>query len=581
MARNDIRFAQINQADFSDANQMFAMATQQMNNAIESGKQTIKDFNKVVMDRNDAVIKSFINSIPKEEWQTRQQEIQEFISGIAEKSGNMYNAGAIEEYRDGRMGTLLERDNQAMLNTQKQFLHEDFLQDQMADRILAIDRNPAGESEVKRLLSLADPEVVHRYDVKRLEQDIYNAKKMAERNEAQATWNASTIAPYKNRLETITNSIERLRAMRDYAPAEEKEAINERITALDTALNNWMSQLPKGVDAIHGIFNKARIDQPKLVNENMKFKSDLSTAQTNREVAKANMQMEAEYKAKQLELREKEVKLQEQVQLGHLSLDEARVQLEEWKIANGLVNGGKGGSGSGGGKSDDKPNKELAENGYPQVYDLQSDADAPNKIRTAFRSNIVAEVEAEASKLNAQTFNEFINSKDSNLNEYLTKSEGILGYSRLQQLQSAMAQYESDRKVKLSDFEKIELVKTLNTKQSGINDWTTRGDNPMAFIVRHLPTIQNTYTSKLKEATLRAGTKHRNILQKYYHLSETELYNLLQDSGGVGDAINAIPSNKQNTAKAHNALVKKAQEEKKKREKGLEFDPVSGVAIIK
>ena len=137
MARNDIRFGQAGQADFSQANAMFRISQEQLNNALATGKSTLDEINKAVTANNDAKIKQFINSFGKDELEANRDTINEFIKDVGLHSGNMYSRNEIEEYHDKRMNDLIARDNTHMLNKEKALQHENILANHEADKFVA------------------------------------------------------------------------------------------------------------------------------------------------------------------------------------------------------------------------------------------------------------------------------------------------------------------------------------------------------------------------------------------------------------------------------------------------------------
>lgn len=137
MARNDIRFGQAGQADFSQANAMFRISQEQLNNALATGKSTLDEINKAVTANNDAKIKQFINSFGKDELEANRDTINEFIKDVGLHSGNMYSRNEIEEYHDKRMNDLIARDNTHMLNTEKRLQHENTLANHEANKFVA------------------------------------------------------------------------------------------------------------------------------------------------------------------------------------------------------------------------------------------------------------------------------------------------------------------------------------------------------------------------------------------------------------------------------------------------------------
>ena len=137
MARNDIRFGQAGQADFGQANAMFRISQEQLNNALATGKSTLDEINKAVTANNDAKIKQFINSFGKDELEANRDTINKFIQDVGLHSGNMYSRNEIEEYHDKRMNDLIARDNTHMLNKEKVLQHENILANHEADNLVA------------------------------------------------------------------------------------------------------------------------------------------------------------------------------------------------------------------------------------------------------------------------------------------------------------------------------------------------------------------------------------------------------------------------------------------------------------
>lgn len=137
MARNDIRFGQAGQADFSQANAMFRISQEQLNNALATGKSTLDEINKAVTANNDAKIKQFINLFGKDELEANRDTINKFIQDVGLHSGNIYSRNEIEEYHDKRMNDLIARDNTHMLNKEKALQHENTLANHEADNLVA------------------------------------------------------------------------------------------------------------------------------------------------------------------------------------------------------------------------------------------------------------------------------------------------------------------------------------------------------------------------------------------------------------------------------------------------------------
>lgn len=518
MARNDIRFAQINQADFSDANQMFAMATQQMNNAIESGKQTIKDFNKVVMDRNDAVIKSFINSIPKEEWQTRQQDIQEFISGIAEKSGNMYNAGAIEEYRDGRMDTLITRDNAQMKNYLAKAEFDDFKDTELAKELVAHSRTPEGAVQVNALLNKVPDTVAYKYDDLKTKDDLDKIKSLTNKNIAQAEYANSTVAGVDGIIKNaVTALADSTIALQNAKSPEEQAKILQSHNANKQALQNLTKQYPDGKNAISKMFGDAVANATKRQTEQSKTaftqavekqKLDLLTAKTKADIE-------------------------------NMSYTQA---LNAEKFAHEVATGGSGNSGSGGSNKKTEFDKEVEKSGYPSKSSLT--ADSPHIIRSNFQSNVNASMQAKKVELDSVNYGEWLHKEHKNLPKYLTDRESFWYESRLTQLQTAFNTYATAQGGRpLKDYEKIELTKILANEQKGMNDWLTHSDNPIDFINRNLRNIEQKYQNEVALAGRAKASEDMNTLRKAYGLTDNQLLDIILSSGGIGDTAGVIPKN--------------------------------------
>lgn len=154
MARNDIRFGQAGQADFSQANAMFRISQEQLNNALATGKSTLDEINKAVTANNDAKIKQFINSFGKDELEANRDTINEFIQDVGLHSGNMYSRNEIEEYHDKRMNDLIARDNTHMLNKEKALQHENILANHEADKFvtgITTYLNDSNKTEAQKL----------------------------------------------------------------------------------------------------------------------------------------------------------------------------------------------------------------------------------------------------------------------------------------------------------------------------------------------------------------------------------------------------------------------------------------------
>lgn len=131
MAR-EIEFRPVAQADFSNANSLYALSAEQFNKALATAQNTVNDFSKAVTARNDATIKNFINSLPKDELINNPDKVNNFIKDIGLTTGNMYSAGDIENYRDNRVSTLIARDNANLENQENKLKIDEFAKEVLA-----------------------------------------------------------------------------------------------------------------------------------------------------------------------------------------------------------------------------------------------------------------------------------------------------------------------------------------------------------------------------------------------------------------------------------------------------------------
>lgn len=560
MARNDIRFAQAQQADFSDANAMFQVATNQMNKAVESGKHLVDSYNKEVTARNDALIKGFINSIPKEEWQHSQQDIQEFISSVAEKSGNMYSAGAIEEYRDGRMDTLITRDNAQMKNFIAGEEFNDFKDTQLAEELVAHSRTPDGARQVNALLERLPDTVAHRYDELKIKYDTDKLKSLTGKNVAEAEYNDSTVAGQSgvitNLANNFTSAIENAKYTTD---PDKKQAYVSQASEARKAIDGFIASNPQAKNAVMKAINGATPNATKTAQTD-------STTAFNQSMAR----FKADLDEKKLDLAVQEAKDRSAYQAGNLALQTERLAHD---IANGGNNGGSGLS-----KATTELDKVTKKAGYPTKNELTQDS--PFKIRNAFQNNVQSAMRAKESELNNVTYSDYLAKESKDFPKHITEKESFSRYSRLEHLQNAFNEYEKVTGGKqLTNYEKIGLTKLLarGDKRNSINEWGTYKDNPIDFIKRNLKAIKVQYQNEVVLAGRAKAGEEMQIIRNAYELTENQALDIILSDGGIGDVADVLP---ENSLKSYTAFAN-ARTQQRGSEKGNTKKKVGEGTVLK
>lgn len=126
MARNDIRFAQANQADFGQANQMYLQSMNALNNAVAGLQDTTKTFGEAVTKKNTAIAKDMVNQLSLEDWNNpeKRADLEARLTAFNQSVGNALDTTQLVDHKQGNYQRLLEDSNAYFKNRQNQ--HIDF-----------------------------------------------------------------------------------------------------------------------------------------------------------------------------------------------------------------------------------------------------------------------------------------------------------------------------------------------------------------------------------------------------------------------------------------------------------------------
>lgn len=532
MART-IDFKGVAQADFSDANQAFLLASNALDNAIKSGKQTVKEFNDTVVANNDAVIKEFINSIPKEDWHNRQEDINQFINQISNQSGKMFSRSAVADYKDNRLGVLQKQDEATMTHLEKEQKHQEFDENVQVNKLIASAYNdPTKFNDVRVLAHSISPSVGAKFDKGYTQEQTVRNEMGSKLNDSTAQFGASSIAPVQNAIEDI--AIERAELANSLAnltdPNQQAQA-KARIAKLDSLLQQYGQTYPNGQDAITGIIRKADTNQRNYIDgrNDKAFAQQVQQGQLNNQTKQTDANITNQEKQTAIDMAELAIKAQENEEKN------SKIKVENL-LKNPLY-------------------KQVASLGYP----LENSDDFDFKVRNSFQANIATAVKTKQSELNSLKFTDWLSKNKKDLSKYMTENEGYFWDSRLQNLLQEFNEYPKAKNGRqLTDYEKIELVKLIDSRGYGLKDWLSHSDSPNEFINRALPTISQKYQNELALAGRATASKQLGLLKEAYGVDENQLMQLLLKDKGIGNATALIPEETLKSYTAYQTLINQA-----------------------
>lgn len=122
MARNDIRFAQANQADFGQANALYLQSMQALNNAVTGLQDTAKTFGDAVTKKNTATAKDMINQLSLDDWNNpeKRQQLHQDLQAFNDRMGNAVHFDEIVKHKQDNHQRLLQDSNAYYQNKQNQ-----------------------------------------------------------------------------------------------------------------------------------------------------------------------------------------------------------------------------------------------------------------------------------------------------------------------------------------------------------------------------------------------------------------------------------------------------------------------------
>ena len=485
MARNDIRFGQAGQADFSQANAMFRISQEQLNNALATGKSTLDEINKAVTANNDAKIKQFINSFGKDELEANRDTINEFIQDVGLHSGNMYSRNEIEEYHDKRMNDLITRDNTHMLNKEKALQHENILANHEADKFVAGITsllNDPNKTEVQRQKVIDDMIAEARqagssdmtlayankgaYDVWGKSIDGQLGRLTGTNNIADGYLNqiVGLFEPLAREVTNAQTHLDNVVASRDSYPnaqaydqavAEAKKALQTSQANVHAFMSANESKIPMGMQM--GKFNESVANileqQAKASQQSHKMNMDIAELE-RKEKATNNAFMLGMTNAG---ISQQRANQDGAYQQGQLDLGGAKLVAD----INGLTSGGNGGKTK---LNKDNPNYEtLTKLGINSdgSYDVKEFA---NKYASAMQS---LKTKTEAQK-NAVKYNDWI------MNEGANYAKAIHDTNTPSPFEDNLSEIQDTFPAGASEYEKIEIVKAYgNNPRYPINKKNT------------------------------------------------------------------------------------------------------------
>lgn len=302
-----IEFRPIQQANFSDSNQALALSYDQYDKAIKQANSVADYFNQVVNNRNEAEIQGYINSIPQDEWQARQGEIDAKIAQIAEQSGNQFDPKVINTYRDLRYPTLLERDTKEMAHTTaKQVFGAEQLAwanrakeyaktpEEMAqiDAILEKYSNPQTQAQAHAVQDTLATEIFNNQTNKlQAEQGLVKARLFDE------------LPAFENTVQKLT----RQSAILGITPQEHKdyERIKNQVAQFQNQVNSYLNNpkyTPTQTAIFQNVLNQKYPEAFELISKMNKDRQAQANKDRDYELDKYKAQNTANYQQGQLEI---------------------------------------------------------------------------------------------------------------------------------------------------------------------------------------------------------------------------------------------------------------------------------------
>lgn len=520
MARTDIQFGQQRQADFGQANSMFATASELMGLALQNGKATLDEINKAVTANNDAKIKQFINSFSKEELAQNKDTINEFMTVLDKETGGMFSKDKAIDYHDNRMGELIARDNSRMLNDEKTEQHKDIMagftaRDAISKITPEIYANPTG-TETQKLFDglvsrmrqegandLAIAHLVREFDPMRSKaldsQTNYgiSQQKNAEQNIYPEMGDILTLSNERKNIEALNNELGVKYqfgqiSQEDYT--QQKTLLDGKAKELDTRLGQFF-----GTDNSY-----ARTARMKAFNDLVSGEADNTSFDNALELAKLNRSIMQD-------------KRQHEIALGNLGVAQQNADTKSAELALDALNpnrgsGGNGGSGNSNSSSStksDKTGNEIFDNNYAQQAKVQNtDGSWSYDFRTIgnrFNARVGLAQQESAKPYMNMSYRAYVNNPD--VLKRIENSKNAQSRNMAQGFKSRWEVVNSylEKDNTLTDAQKVYIAEGLINGSFSFDTWTNMiargGDTARGEITAYVDKVVNPEIDKQKAIT--------------------------------------------------------------------------------
>lgn len=400
--------------NFSDGNNMFHGAIENMNQAFKTGIDTANTFGQNVRDRNQAVLDSIINGIIQEDLAKpdTQLALSNIIRDMEHNSAGMIDLDKAFGAIDKRGSVLVDRNNAQLENQENQIKAQNMQDTNSAKRLVAMDNilsnmranDPNREmltAEFNSEFSKSSPMVKTLFGEQAESKQIADIDRGTQRNTSNYNFIQSVAKPLENQIATI---------------AEHEVQANDIISNPNST--------PEQVAQAKEILANVTTQRTGLFKQGVSYDTYIGAVNKAKGNATQQKQKEREYS-----LDERKVGIQDKIADATIKNNENRTAIEASKAVLTASGGGSGGS-------NDNPNKPVNASeekaytlGYtPDVISTKG-INAP-ALKTKFFSNLNAFASNENALKNNVSYKAYKEGKDAKdiLKNPIAKDTGSWGY---------------------------------------------------------------------------------------------------------------------------------------------------------
>lgn len=564
-----ITWQNLPQTNFTDSNQMTALAMQAWDNALKTAQTTVANASDSIKNQNEAKLQQFINSIPKEDWQASQEQINDEIAKVASQTGNMFDPKVIEAYRDGRGNTLITRDNTRLQNEEnalalgnKQLadnvdktVQKLISYDEIIDTATGQDSLEAQTAKAHLMEQLAKDPVFGGYvnQAYTKTQTEYLTQK-DQLTTAQMLPDMPDITTLSGQLYDALSKRSSLTAPSDDATQEQKQAYQDQLAKLNEIIQTTSGLLKPyqeryGEGKVNQVFEKVAKEiqekHTKLYGTPYQQK-DQAIKKYTAEQAVANNQASLALQAQELKHK--------------IGIDNIKTDLD-------IIKSLGGGDGSGSGKATAQSTaffNQLKDLGLETVYDPKTEELNLKNLSTGITNKLNKISSKKQTGENTLSYNEWLSSKegiqtsDNLFDQSFEVNQWFGKNSRLEGIKEGFKTLEANGE-KLSEQEKIATTIALSAKDSKYarywsGSWTGGKDDAQTAIKNTLADIRSGKANALGSEQKEYFNQVLNTVGTAKGLSEFEVYNALKEQGDVPSWVLDLRPDLKNQAVAHKQM---------------------------